>query len=372
MAVDKGAAPAERRLSEATIALLAGRHVDQLDLETAEQLIGGGAAGVLLRAVDGGAVSVQQEVKALLAMASLDADMSRVSFAEPVSEVVATLHRFGVRPRVMKGAANALTLYEQPAYRNVADVDFVIGLDQEGDLARALASLGFSELQLDSIARLRRANREIGGFSASRSTHRAVADFHFNPFGLLLPVRDGGSLVDKFVEVRSPWGVVETPQPSLALAIALVHFVRDGGLNFKPVCDVVRLIGLPEGDLDWSAFAAVLKRERIEGMCWTTLRSILDDLCIDAPEVAHLCEQVNEVTVPSLLRPDRRGSVEALATLKMDLPLHVKYTAVARWYAASRPHLILANHVPHGGSYLNQWIRLQAKRLSAVRDRVRR
>jgi hypothetical protein len=177
-------------------------------------------------------------------------------------QVDEVLEAAGVEYAVIKGTANRLLLYDNPAIRACHDIDVLVNPKDRVGAAKALAGAGFVAC---------RDSRNIS--RALVLTSRDVdIDLHW---GLLREGRLRADPTTSMLDRRRRTGRMWMLSPEDALFVLLVHPVfakhlAGYGMGLHRVLDVVRW--LETQSFDWPAVVDALEEQGLRTAAWATLR----------------------------------------------------------------------------------------------------
>lgn len=192
---------------------------------------------------------------------------------------------------LLKGAALVETVYEDPATRDMGDVDVLVPARELTAAAEALAAAGFHPETDDGH---RRAALLADGW------HQDVPMVHDDN---LLPVElhrqivnhvDRGLNVDAvelFHRARSGSGGHPhlVPAPEDLLLHACLHFMHGRGIRSEgalaEVRDIVTIIG--RSDIDWERFTANARRYGADGRVYLAMFTVAELGCIPPQDALH-------------------------------------------------------------------------------------
>ena len=237
---------------------------------------------------------------------------------------------------VEKGAANAALLYQHSSHRPYNDVDLVVGHEGSTGLESFLTALGIHEESARSLVSLSERGTPIHEV-AGRSGY-ADLDIHFNPFGMIVPVRDQAMLA---AELRNKISIggreVPVPSAELSLLIAAINIVRKGGGALWLVADASRLVSGKAGPLDWDRLIEIASAEGLLPHLQQVLTMLARELGLDVHE--HLKSSSSAWWAPVLgegqatKRFLRRGTFSVLHRQPVELAATAR--ALRRWYLPS-------------------------------------
>lgn len=267
--------------------LAAGRAPASLSRADISDAISFGLDGLVVQAIDDG-VQIAPDAHDLATRARFDLLVNQDILADVARRTFAAMASGGITPCLIKGAATSRTLYEDPLYRAAVDLDVVLGLPPHSDrFDSALEALGMTADIRRAIANLQQNGCDVGGFSIDASQHSLRLDIHFNPFGLLVPLRSAELIGQHFVAGDFDDAAVLVPDTALGLAISAVHFLRDGGSNLKPAADVARMID-PKHREALSGCRDIAESEGIVRLVATGLHTVGSLLDFDAATRAEI------------------------------------------------------------------------------------
>ena len=275
-------------------------------------------------------VTVPVEVQSRLRMGFLGAVLRLESGLNPTLRLILQqLELAGVKPIVLKGAALAHTVYPEPAFRTMSDVDLLVAEDEIDRAREALDGL-------DSVA--------VGGVEKDHHhlnprlvKDRAVwVEIHHhlipeeNPYALnLRDVRDR-SLAADLAGVKAR---VLAPTDSLHfVCLHLSYGHRYGWHPLRSLIDILAMTSAGEPTLDWDLFLRTTRQSRTAGAVYWPLLLASEWLGAPVPEsvlsslapVAAVRSLVSAAMDPRYLledqTPEERGN-EVLYNVLLSLSL---------------------------------------------------
>jgi hypothetical protein len=180
----------------------------------------------------------------------------------PLDEIGAVLDDAGIEHVVIKGAANRLLIYDNPALRACHDLDILILPEDRVRAAKVLLELGFVAIP------------EVKGISRGLVLSRNDVDIDLH-WGLLREGRLRGDPVPAMVKKRRRVSSLWMPSPENTLFILLVHsaFAKHLGgwdMGLHRVLDVVNWLN--SQTFDWTAVREWLDKQGVRTAAWATLR----------------------------------------------------------------------------------------------------
>lgn len=351
-------------LPAALLDLMAGRPVQSLDEHEVELGLRYRLHGLISHAAHESTTSLLAEVpsalKRQLAAATALTEVDHQRSVERVQTLRGVFEHDGTQLRLIKGAALASLLYEDPRCRPFTDIDVVLDPDRDHSMASTLERLGMRSARVEAIVQLHRRGRPLHEFSPPLASWNV--DLHLNPFGLLDRVRDPALVRRGFQRHDSgPFAGVETPVPALSVVIAAVNLARKGGDSLLHAADLARLFSAD--GLDWSLVDAISSAEGLRDVVDVVIEAVVQDLDIERPRRGRArarpwwAPTLGEVGVRHEIL--RRGSIVTMRRPLAHLPIAAR--AFASWYFPG-PSLLDARGVP-SDRYLRRIGRLGSARL---------
>ena len=219
----------------------------------------------------------------LLTALSMKSENRSTQALKSVAFLADAAEKTGCDVAVFKGPANAATLYDDIAKRPFGDVDIAIGLSGSRGVLDFLIEIGQPKRSAQALVALLDSGAPV--HEVSVPVLGVDIDVHFNPFGMISPVRAPELLFDN-LQKEIPLGgrQVMIPTPELALLISLVNLMRKGGGALWIVADAVRLAEGKAGELNWAKFEEIGCAEGLLPIAAQGLRLLKEDLQIDVPE----------------------------------------------------------------------------------------
>ena len=240
----------------------------------------------------------------------LAAEALYLAQAHALEEIDTLFERAGIEYVVIKGSANRLLLYDQPALRACHDLDLLVRRDDRVRAAAALCGAGFRPV-LDALS----ISRELVLCRGPSNI-----DLHW---GLLREGRLRHDLTDEMVTRRRRVGPLWMLDGEDALFTLLVHpafaqHLAGWNMGLHRVADV--LAWLRTQPCDRAALHARLAQNGVRTAAWATLRWVE---LLARPDLPAALEAMMTGLQPGVLR---RGWLDAW--LQHDLPAR---TAGAHW-----------------------------------------
>lgn len=207
-----------------------------------------------------------------------------------LKDVGAALEKADIEHAVIKGAANRLVLYENPAIRACHDLDLLVHPDDRVQAASALVEAGFdAEFDANAIS------REI-----ILTRGEVNIDLHW---ALLREGRLRQESIAEMLSHRSREGAVWTLHPNDALFVLLVHpafakHLAGWDMGLHRVMDIVEW--LRTQDFNWQAVCGRLEKDGVRTAAWATLRWI--ELLSGPHALPHLDPMMSDVRPGQLQR----------------------------------------------------------------------
>jgi hypothetical protein len=182
--------------------------------------------------------------------------------AHTIDEIGSIFETAGIAHAVIKGAANRLQLYENPALRACHDIDLLVGPDDRVKAASAFASAGFKAVpKLETI-----------GHELELSRDLVTVDLHW---GLMREGRLREDPTRGMLQRCSQSHGTCSLSAEDALFLLLVHpafakYLAAWNMGLHRVADIVAFIRTQS--FDWSAVCAALERNGVRAAAWATLR----------------------------------------------------------------------------------------------------
>ena len=182
--------------------------------------------------------------------------------AQAIDEIGSILETAGIVHAIIKGAANRLQLYENPALRACHDIDLLVDPADRVKAASAFASAGYS---VDPLL-------ETIGHELELSRDLVTVDLHWGV------MREGRLREDPtrgmLQRLSRSHGICSLSAED-ALFLLLVHpafakHLAGWEMGLHRVADIVAFIRTQT--FDWSAVCAALEQSGVRAAAWTTLR----------------------------------------------------------------------------------------------------
>jgi hypothetical protein len=219
-----------------------------------------------------------------------------------LKDIDAALEGAGVEFALIKGAANRLLLYENPAIRACHDLDLLVRPEDRVRAATAIVEAGFT------------ANPEAGSISRELVLTRGdiCVDLHW---ALLREGRLRRDPTSEILSRRRRSGELWMLNAEDALFVLLVHpaftkHLAGWDMGLHRVMDIVEW--LRTQDFDWQTVRAELQRNGVQTAAWATLKWM--ELLSTPQTLPRLDEMLSDV------RPGRLRSAWLNAWLRKDLP----------------------------------------------------
>lgn len=223
-----------------------------------------------------------KNVSASAAQSLLRCHRSKRAFAA-VPDFLAIADKSGVEIGIFKGAALSNYLYEDSESRTFNDVDVHLSCHDHEALNALLQRLGRSTKSAHALTSLAFRGDHIHEIEGTVSG--ASFDLHFNPFGLVSPLRSP-ELVSEHAtarEIVTKSGLTfKSASLELELAVSLINLIRRGGGALRFYADAARL--LAHGDLRVGEFEELVRREGLCKLVKQALLSVQTGLRIEMPE----------------------------------------------------------------------------------------
>lgn len=204
---------------------------------------------------------VRTELKAFR-KSRLDAEALYAVQEKALREIDAALQGGGVDYVVIKGAANRLLLFENPAIRACHDIDILVCPAQRVDAAEALVRIGFvADIDVNNISR-----------ELVLTRHVVNVDLHW---GILREGRLRADLSGDMVTRRRRSREVSLLSSEDAVFLLLVHpafakHLHSWGMGVHRAVDILKYV---DGQsFDWQAVLQRLRESGVTTAAWTTLR----------------------------------------------------------------------------------------------------
>lgn len=294
---------------------------------------------------------------------------SRASHAAAALAALATV--FGehdVPLRTFKGLANALVLYPPAIHRPFSDVDVFVGACPPP--APLLRQLRVAESTVSALGELEDLGRQV--YATGGSWAGLGLDLQWNLFGFTTQLVDAAAIARQFEPLAAIPGV-SVPSRELALLIALMNLVRDGGGAVWAAADAARVLSDRTRPVDWELCEHLARAEGLTRPFHKGLAVLVEDLALDIGR-----------NVPGR-RPHRRstGALElgAVRPIRSRDRLTFGETSPTRWPEAARvllrrvavPRQLLA--ISHGldqRPLVTQWTNFQRRRLGRIMTKLKR
>jgi hypothetical protein len=245
-----------------------------LDAAGAQRLLGHVAAAVAT-----GVLPVGDEQLGELRTAHLASLATVVLIERSMLDATRALEDRGVDHRVVKGAALAHTLYDDPSERGYGDVDLLVpGAHMEAALT-ALRSLGYRraypELRAGFDARFTKAVTLVGPSGYELDVHRTLL---MGPLGMLVDVDGLLAAEARFALAGQPVRTLDPAGHALYAAYAVAFGDRSPKLSSQR--DLAQL--LLSGTVDEGRLLRLAERSRAQAVLARGIRSAWDGLALEA------------------------------------------------------------------------------------------
>ena len=179
----------------------------------------------------------------------------------------------GLQYAVIKGTANRLLLYDNPAIRACHDIDLLVKPKDRVRAAKALASAGFKAC----------ADRQNVSHALVLTSRDVDIDLHW---GILREGRLRADHAADMLDRRRRIGGLWMLSAEDALFVLLVHpafakHLAGYGMGLHRVVDVIRW--LETQPFDWQTVSRLLERQGLQTAAWATLRWVKMLAGSDAP-----------------------------------------------------------------------------------------
>ena len=169
-----------------------------------------------------------------------------------LDRILSALRRGGVDPVLLKGAALAITLHDQPALRPMQDIDLLVEDGQKENAVRILSELGFRGV-VNSLTDAFYASHHHARPQADRGG-RVIVEIHTG----LVPPEDGLSLdprpfLDRAVRIEvkgHPYRILSKEDQLVHAALHLSYADRFIG-RIRDLMDVHALVDRADRAMDW-------------------------------------------------------------------------------------------------------------------------
>ncbi len=181
---------------------------------------------------------------------------------QALNEIDAVFAKEGIEYIVIKGAANRLLLYDNPAIRAAHDLDILVNAEDRVNAAKALHAAGFQP------------RFNPGNISRELVLSRSTVDIDLH-WALL---REGRLRIDPTADMlarRRRLHNIWMPSPEDSLFLLLVHpafgkHLSSWNMGLHRVADVIYWLRTQE--VDWPAVCEQLKTCGVQTAAWATLR----------------------------------------------------------------------------------------------------
>lgn len=323
--------------------LLAGRPTGALDQETVRYALANEIASLVAceRHV-AEQLGTSPELAHLYARFMREQNL-RNRIAEAAAATVSLARDCNVPVGIFKGVVLAQQAYRNPSARASNDLDILIGECSPRDLEELLRRLGRTKSSATALATLRERGEPVHEISGR--INGVDVDIHFNPFGLISPLRAPS---DTWLAASShtAWfeGIaIPSPSPEAHLLICLINLIRRGGGALRFYGDAARLI---QSGVDWAEFWRLSRLEGLSILAEQALLAVRRDLGTQIP----LGTGTPKWWGPTLGEPPAGDSLSRRG------PLHVLRLSPAkasdarrlfRWYAPTRLQRAARTSHPH-------------------------
>jgi hypothetical protein len=192
----------------------------------------------------------------------LSAEALYLAQERALNEIDAVLSESAIEYAVIKGGANRLLLYENPALRSCHDIDLLVRKQDRVRAASALVAAGFA------------AHPKSRSISRELVLSQGVVDIDLH-WGLLREGRLRFDLTAEMLDRRRRSNDLWMLNAEDALFLLLVHpafakHLAGWDMGLHRVVDIV--VWLREQPFDWSTVLTNLKRSGVGSAAWATLR----------------------------------------------------------------------------------------------------
>lgn len=325
-----------------------------LTLSDVDQAFDHEVAELLMSLAEQSSVALPPEAVVQLAALSMRSENRSAIAEKALREVAEVAGQTGCKYAVFKGPANAATLYSDRAQRPFNDVDILVGFDGTDGLEDFLVALGRDRRSASALVTLAKTGTPI--HEVSLRVAGADIDVHFNPFGLVVPVRDPAALAKHLADsFKLGSNTYRSASPELSLLISSVNLIRKGGGALWVVADMARLIHGRAGHIDWDKFGLLAEAEGLGPIAGQALRLMHDDVGVEVP--AEMRAERRSWWAPELAEGAATLGVLRRATFSILHRDPVKpieaVPALLRWYVPNRIRRV-ARSTEGSGSVLAQ------------------
>ena len=308
-------------------------------------------------------VHIDRTARLRLESRRLGGDMALESQIARVKGLREHFENHGFPLRIFKGLANASSLYDDVRERPFSDVDVLVGIETNG-----LSAL-FESLDLHP----RTAEAALSLWSSGAPVHELdghwdglLVDLHFNPYGMLAPLRDPDVIADAMqAEDVAEVGEMIVPSCELGLLIAVVNLAKNGGSAIWTAADIVRFVQGRAGPIDWERFNELAELDGLSSIGAQVLWAVHDDLSHEAeigiPRPATRAPWAPTLGEDPMVAWSVRRHWSLLALRRTKGFRTESLRGLSRWYL--RPPRVLSTLRPDlEGPYPLRLVRMQADR----------
>jgi len=325
------------RLAPAIVSLMLGEALPPVNSAVVEAALRYEVAELLLHRAEMEGVQLPHGARFQLTALAMRMERRRADAEAAVATVADIAEPAGCAFAVFKGAANAVRLYDDVSERGFGDVDIVVGLNDTHGLNELLTQLGRHPASAEALVSLARRGQAVHEISLDFAG--IEVDLHFNPFGMITPLRAPALVAEELNQTITLGGrAIPAPSAELSLLISSVNLVRKGGGALWIVADCVRLAQGKAGPLDWERFGYLAESEGLRPLSEQALRLVRDLGCEDVPEhvaaprTAWWGPEAGEGAVATGI--SRRGTLSVLHQRPADVGQSLR--SLYQWYLPNK------------------------------------
>jgi len=231
--------------------------------------------GLVASALDSGEDDASNELRTDIVSVDGQTWARHVFLTSELSRVTSSFGKRGVEHYVIKGPAIERRFYDRIGERPFGDLDVVLlapfpivdALEVLGDTVRDPAVV--QDMADDGWIQSVDVTLPSG----------ALVDLHLDPLKLGFQSRFSRSVRSHLESMTIDGTTIETLDPTASLIVALVHLNRNRFRQLSGFADVARI--LTRSEIDWDAFADLVRADGLEVLIDGSLRAVRDELDLD-------------------------------------------------------------------------------------------
>lgn len=208
-----------------------------------------------------------------------------VRFSVELERLIARLNLNGIEPVILKGAALAETIYEDPALRPYSDIDLLIKEEDWPLFRSALRELGFEPQGRDCPTlpyRLTTSDMHDHWFSF-RDSKGPMIECKFDPLELGLRMKTLDTVWERTVEFNVGLSRARKLSINDELVMLCVHLNRHGYRRLIWLVDIVKFVDANKDVIDWDRVYKTARAEKVLPSVFYTLKYVNELLGGDVP-----------------------------------------------------------------------------------------